>query len=509
MNRRLMASAAQTHSRKRYGASGVVARHSGVTVRKNVFLHVVAWTFLLLLFVCLYQDYLSLHTLTHASHTDPVQVYNMDLDPLEEASRSTSTSSGFYEWNVTAHSVRIGAVHLIVTSAFLDLRFGERQIRIVGLENLDLQQDSITGGRFSFQCSFEDYPSALTAANRRQITTNGSESTYWAVLYHCPAPSRSVRTVTLTVLDNTPTGYTRSASLDLDLTRVGGVDRPTPGADLGVCIAAARGKSIAYTKLVEWVEHHKLIGVDFFAFYDNGLEGSLALRLLQFYRDTNWITPVKYPIWNALETSNKHQSGVERRKLEKALAQEVGLASLNDCLYRFQNAARFMILAELDDFFLPSREESFSFLLKRANAAFPNASGFSFPTGWFFRDFNRDNILNTPQASDSFFNYMGQKRTRVTLEKSRSVVRLLSAVAVNWRSVVSVHSASHATEPAVVSDYREAGYVLHFGDWCEETFDRYQCALMKAGIEEDKVFRKYVKKLSDKVDRVKKLARVS
>ena len=92
--------------------------------------------------------------------------------------------------------------------------------------------------------------------------------------------------------------------------------------------------------LVEWIEFHKLMGVDHFILYDNGLEKSSQL-LLKPYIENNIVTHIPFPDIQGLR---------DGRHADTLSIQQMAYA---DFIKRFSHHFKYILQLDIDEFLFP------------------------------------------------------------------------------------------------------------------------------------------------------------
>jgi hypothetical protein len=97
--------------------------------------------------------------------------------------------------------------------------------------------------------------------------------------------------------------------------------------------------------LLEWLEFHRLMGVEHFFLYDNGLEESSA-DLLAPYVQKGIVTHVQFP----------HRPGL-KDKSNKIGTLTLQQLAYGDCLIRFRRHLQYLIQLDIDEFIFPISQE--------------------------------------------------------------------------------------------------------------------------------------------------------
>ncbi|MEE9190242.1 MAG: glycosyltransferase family 92 protein [Candidatus Neomarinimicrobiota bacterium] len=93
--------------------------------------------------------------------------------------------------------------------------------------------------------------------------------------------------------------------------------------------------------LLEWIEFHRLMGVDHFFLYDNDLEKS-STNLLSPYEKIGIVTRIPFPNLPGLKDSHN-----------KLYTLNIQQLAYGDCLLRFRQHYQYLIMLDLDEFIYP------------------------------------------------------------------------------------------------------------------------------------------------------------
>ena len=97
--------------------------------------------------------------------------------------------------------------------------------------------------------------------------------------------------------------------------------------------------------LLEWIEFHRLMGVEHFFLYDNGEELSSA-ELLEPYKQSGIVTHIPFP----------HRKGLKDKdnKIDTLTIQQL---AYGDCLLRFRTHLQYLIQLDVDEFIFPASKK--------------------------------------------------------------------------------------------------------------------------------------------------------
>jgi len=106
--------------------------------------------------------------------------------------------------------------------------------------------------------------------------------------------------------------------------------------------------------LVEWIEFHKMMGVDHFILYDNGLEKNTEV-ILSPYKKSGLVTHILFPHVKG-SRDGKHVYTIRTQELAYA-----------DSIIRFRNHFQYLLQLDIDEFMFPRNDESIISVLKKFN----------------------------------------------------------------------------------------------------------------------------------------------
>ena len=135
-----------------------------------------------------------------------------------------------------------------------------------------------------------------------------------------------------------------------------------------VCLAPLYFQKSLASELVEWIELNRILGADFFVFYNVSVSKT-DHKVLSYYSKRG-IAEVHS--WNLLS-------------MNKSIHNLAQMAAINDCLLRHRHNTNFIAILDLDEFIIPRRQRDMTWtdMLERL----PKASSYIFrnvffPTQW-------------------------------------------------------------------------------------------------------------------------------
>ena len=161
--------------------------------------------------------------------------------------------------------------------------------------------------------------------------------------------------------------------------------------------------------LIEWIEFHRMMGVDHFILHDNGLEKSSQV-LLKPYIDKGIVTHISFPDIPGLR---------DGRHADTLSIQQIAYA---DCIIRFKHHFTYLLQLDIDEFLFPKSHNSISDVLDQYDESrlarieinwtnFGDSGHLMKPTGLVIQNFIRSGGNVVPQTIKSISNirYLSKK----------------------------------------------------------------------------------------------------
>ncbi|CAG5132419.1 unnamed protein product [Candidula unifasciata] len=156
------------------------------------------------------------------------------------------------------------------------------------------------------------------------------------------------------------------------------VTPPGPmSSEFTVCVTPLNFRYSRAYELVEWIELSRLLGADKFVFYNHST-GPNVDKVLQMYRSHGivdiqpWDLPVQTDTWPPTKRPEIHY-----------FAQ---IASLNDCLHRYQNRSRYLVYQDLDEYIIPKSVDTWAELIQDREKISGDISAFLFRCIFFRKE---------------------------------------------------------------------------------------------------------------------------
>ena len=161
--------------------------------------------------------------------------------------------------------------------------------------------------------------------------------------------------------------------------------------------------------LVEWIEFHRMMGVDHFILYDNGLEKSSQV-LLKPYIENGMVTHIPFPDISGLR-DGRHADTLSIQQM-----------AYTDFIKRFRPHFKYILQLDIDEFLFPKSHNSIPDVLNEYNDStlarieinwtnFGNSGHISKPSGLVIENFTKSGSNVVPQAIKSISNtrYLSKK----------------------------------------------------------------------------------------------------
>ncbi len=274
----------------------------------------------------------------------------------------------FGRWQVQQQS---GFPMVSVWGAFLDTRpqAGAPTIRIFAVSE-EHDARSVTC-QIWFRVNQTDKPLlALVEADFRSIGRGMKRGSvrYLEYLYNCPVPTGRLapQSVSLT--------FTKCANSSLNVPVTVIEKRRTPLHVFGVCVAAAYNR-IDPSRVIEWVELLKILGVSEINIYNSNLVSD-TLSVLKHYKEEGVVqiydAPPPLPTWDYWS-----------RKLAV-------VPGFNDCMYRNMYKYNYTVVIDFDEVIIPQKHLNYTDMLKHINAFHksqsPSRPAMEFRNAYYFSD---------------------------------------------------------------------------------------------------------------------------
>lgn len=153
--------------------------------------------------------------------------------------------------------------------------------------------------------------------------------------------------------------------------------------------------------LVEWIEFHKLMGVNHFIMYDNGCSQK-SYDILKKYIDNGLLTYISFP----------HTQGLrDGRRADTLSIQQLAYA---DCIIRFRTHFKYLFQLDIDEFLFPKNADSITQVLDLLGdkysridinwTQFGSSNHIKKPKGLLIDNFTKSCIVLDPNGVKSIVN---------------------------------------------------------------------------------------------------------
>lgn len=229
---------------------------------------------------------------------------------------------------------------LAVYSAYHDDRLPDAWVRLIVI----LRAPGSSKSPRRLLCRFENQQplTVATAEAQRYEMCENHRKKYLGFIYSCPVPDATrpgyrlyVSTLDspklrhqLPVLQVSPPGRGRGKAL---------LEGYAYKYNFSVCVSPLFG-SVSPTRLVEFLELARLLGVQHVHFYDYHISADVR-RVLEFYQVKGWVTLLPWRLPAFMTTQKIWYQGQ--------------LVSNNDCLYRTMATSAYTAFHDIDEFIVP------------------------------------------------------------------------------------------------------------------------------------------------------------
>ncbi|KAH9359561.1 hypothetical protein HPB48_004474 [Haemaphysalis longicornis] len=353
------------------------------------------------------------------------------LSSLTEASVTSPRSSTIGHFETFKEQPSVGGdwvstdayprtkLRLFLYSAYLDSRLDVPAVRVIGA------YASVGGAQISCRLEYASGDVTIVAASRKTINENWKLK-YGAAFFNCPYQendSRSPAPSRVRLKETYELQWSPSIPVLPLQTRPG-----EKKGRLAVCVKPLHYEYDRASWLAEFVEFHRIVGVEHFFFYNHSI-GSNAERLLQVYKEQGVVTSRP---WN-LDI-----------KSQKEIRTEGLFASLNDCVYRCMHHFDYALVLDLDEFAVPRKDDTLPAMISRLNknSSPRTITSFVLLNSFFYLYWENDTSAYgvPPETAPSEVPYL---LTQFKTRRSRKVFRVGSRSKYIVRPLTAVEVGNH------------------------------------------------------------------
>ena len=226
--------------------------------------------------------------------------------------------------------------------------------------------------------------------------------------------------------------------------------RSSAGRNFTVCVAPLRLETPYTNELVEWIELNRILGVEYFVFYNYSINSNDS-QILQYYSHRGlvevhpWTLRLRDKIWYFGQ-----------------------MTAINDCIFRHKNNTEFLAIFDLDEFIIPrwENDRTWNDMLQRL----PRASSYIFRTVFFPRQIKEKGHGSGRTANNS------NEYKFITMEKINRTPKIWPAkkrskAIHNPRNVDvgGIHYARSFTRGKEIVVNASVGLVHHYRKWNFDT----------------------------------------
>lgn len=355
----------------------------------------------------------------------------------------------------------VQSLDLWLSSALLDKRKNETWVHIFGTERKD-----IVKGDFVCKWNYSE-----KSTDEVQIESKAKHSIvdaswpHWGPIFACrfsckiPEGSRIPKHIQLTSSD----GKIQSQEMPI----ASGANSH-PQKTLAVCVKPMTGQ-LKVIRLVEWFETLRAAGIEQFIMYHTDVGGN-GRYVLEYYQQIGILNLVSYPylfsVLERVDTLKANLNGQDRY----AVYQQVYLAAMQDCLYRFQKSFKHILFMDLDEVLLPTKNESLVSMLAKIDAFRNDTAGYIFLTAWHFEEFG---AKKDDKGVEDFYIQKYVESTEPIDNQPKCITNTDLADSVNFHGVLTTRGDKFKINTII--PWAEFGYLHHFRGRCDEKFEKKQC----------------------------------
>ncbi|KAK2170413.1 hypothetical protein LSH36_3g27012 [Paralvinella palmiformis] len=382
---------------------------------------------------------------------------------------------------------------IYVYSAFYDNRYRSKYIRIFGMQN------RLSPATVRCKLQLENGLTVLLPIEMSYPVFDQWPSTqllYHAYYYGCSVPSvyNITDRVTLSLLTE---GSEIEAAVPMVISKrrarypASHQTPPSRGSrGIVICVKAMWGKVNA-TRLIEWLEFHRLLKVKKIVIYDTTIWGR-ARRVLEHYQRTGFVDVITFDYALRMAVLMRDDPFLDQLADERLILEQTYLVSMNDCYYRYKDTADYVAVIDNDEIIVPSTETTLSRLLLEAEALRMNASAFLFQTAWHLDDFGVGNQMAPPYLHTQRYT----KRSPVMKSQPKAMVSVDGAIVINWHGSVTMPT-GYGFQGNQYLPWKRHGYVHHYREHCK--YAEAKCEVLAQMVELDEIIPRYERAISASV----------
>ena len=158
-----------------------------------------------------------------------------------------------------------------------------------------------------------------------------------------------------------------------------------------VCVTPLNYRYNRAHELIEWIELNRILGADFFTFY-NYTSGPAVNDVLNFYARQGLLEVIPWRLPMGVDTWPRKDTPVEIHYFGQ-------LAASNECLRRNRDLTEYIVVIDLDEFIIPRAEAVVTWveMMKKL----PDKGAFIFCNTFFRKDWY-DTQINFPNKTKAF-----------------------------------------------------------------------------------------------------------
>ncbi len=425
--------------------------------------------------------------------------FSLSLAQFPVVNNASRTSTGVhvhYARNLSQYRViyRLDRLKMYIHTAILDDRFQNTVIHILGMQpKADNHSDHFY---CLFDCHDQNNPD-VTWRVRGQwqlIDPNWPHwSPYMGFIVNCSVPDVS----------GLDTSHVTLQSLSGDNSVRIAVESPyfNPGEPrlLAACVKPVTGEFYV-SRLAEWVEMNRLVGVERILFYNTDIIGASRF-VLRYYNFLGVVQTVDFPYLTSVLSIIESQLSVTGQQ-RYALYQHAYLVAYQDCLYRFQRQYSYLAIIDVDEVIVPFDDVSLHSVIQKSMARYPLAASLSFYTAWHFEEYGA--LENSASSGSRIPDYLHMQKFATAGDPDepspKSILVTARCLLTNFHGVTSV---VHRNLSAYSVPWWDTGYVHHYRrDTCVSYMADEFCKKWKAEAKTDPRITRYYDRMQSRMSRV-------
>ena len=256
--------------------------------------------------------------------------------------------------------------------------------------------------------------------------------------------------------------------------------------NIASCVRSIWGSVDKY-RLIEWIEFQKLLGVADITFYSQTTDQDTE-TILEYYERKGMVTLIEGSYMDKLWSYVQSDPMGNKIRHKEWLMEQVYLVNINDCLYKYSKTYKFVLLIDIDEFLIPSKDKTLTEMINRLHYNLPLSSAYIFPAVWHFTEFGLVNytsgqgpasVPNGVTTSSSCAEHLSYRevdkclhsqnylrRTSVMHSQPKSIIVSGTFITANWHGINIVNKDLDYQGNYAI-DGETYGILHHYRDGCK------------------------------------------